>query len=123
MNSVQIKTALLVADKYWSIKFAVNKAGSNTRDILDAFLNFTVIVVFVAASWLQEYKARGCILETLRSRCFLWVQDSYIPVGSKIDLSLACCTAIRAYGTAQLRQRLGGLVLGVFWVWVCFFLR
>lgn len=71
MNSMQIKTALLVADKYWSTKFAVNKASSNARDILDAFLNFTVIVVFVAASWLKEYKAKGCILEILRASCFL----------------------------------------------------
>lgn len=71
MNSMQIKTALLVVAKYWSIKFAVNKAGSNARDILDAFLNFTVTVVFVAAILLQEYKVKGCILETLRANCVL----------------------------------------------------
>lgn len=83
VNSMQIETTFLGADKYWSIKFLVNKASRNARDILDAFLNFTVIVVFVAASWLQKYKIKGCILETLRARCFLWVQDSYIPVVSK----------------------------------------
>jgi len=107
VNSVQIKTVLLGADKYWSIKFAVNKASSNARDILDAFLNFSVTVVFVAASWLQECKARGCVLEALRALSFLWVQDSYIPVGSRTDSSSACCRATRVYGTAQARQRLG----------------
>lgn len=110
-----------MADKYWPIKFAVNKASSNAGDILDAFLNFTVIVVFVPASWLQEYKAKGCILATLRASCFLWVQDSYIPVGSKVDLSLACCGAIRAYGTNQIRQRVGGLVLRGFFFYLFFF--
>lgn len=70
MNSMQIKIALLEADKYWSIKGAVNKGGSSARGILDAFLNFTVIVVLVAANWLQEYKAKGYILGTLRGRFF-----------------------------------------------------
>lgn len=55
----QIETAVSAADKYRSMKFAMNKASSNTREILDAFLRFTVIVILVTANWLQDYKARA----------------------------------------------------------------
>lgn len=87
----------------------MNKANSNARDILDAFPNFTVIVVFVAASWLQEYKAKGCILEVLRASCSQRVQDSYIAVGNKIGLSLACCL----WHSSE-QAEVWGLVLGDF---------
>lgn len=94
----------------------MNKANSNARDILDAFPNFTVIVVFGAASWLQEYKAKGCILETLRASCSQWVQGGYIAVGNKIDLSSACCL----WHSSEQAQ-VWGLVLGDFFCIIIIF--
>lgn len=37
MDYMQIQTALLVADKYWSIKFAVNKASQYCQRYFGCF--------------------------------------------------------------------------------------
>lgn len=71
MNPMQFETAVSVADKHCSIKFTMNKASSNAREILDAFLDITVMAVFVTV-----IGCRNVGKENIKASSSLWVQDN-----------------------------------------------